>query len=299
VKLYIYNLLRPITKKIFFSINRFRLNRDGFALGYKESEVEIFYNHVIGKAYNNFLPSRYLGISNFNYQKILFTLYAANIYAKDKGVSIIDIAESYNHELKEDIKNKAISATKKKLANIWKTDDVAIFNVFNAVKFKQEVFESVPFLNAAVLDVGCSVGAASWLAAQYGAKSFAVSDMSGSALFLAEKMLLELGKDVKVFPITDQMIVPDYGEEYYDVVMCLHVFEHTEEPVKLAQSMLRSLRQGGTFVYTYYEATVADGINTANGKLLRNKALDFISSQIDINDKFSLNPYSIGKKNIG
>lgn len=287
----------PIGKWIFFSIFRNRLVRDGSALGIEKDDVICFYEQVLQKSYANFSADKYLRINQFTYDKVLFTLAAANVFAKSRGLDILDVANQYDHDLKYKIRKEADGASAGDLAKIWAKDSVALFNIFNAIKFNKGIFEAIPFEGRKVLDVGCSVGGASWLALRRGARAFTVSDMAGAALQVAGDLLrTNIGAQVNVVPIVDSADVPDYGRDEFDVAMCLHTFEHTQNPKGLATSILDALKPGGYFVYTFYHAPVANGINTINGRDCREETLLAIASRVNHLIKFKLDPYMIGVK---
>jgi len=291
------NHFLPFAKQAFFLIFRDRLIRDGVSLGIAKEDVICFYENVLEKAYSHFSAEKYLRIDQFTYDKVFFTLAAANVFAKRRGISALDVAKQYDHDLKFKIRNEADGVTEEDLAKIWAQDGVAIFNIFNAIKFYKNIFDAIPFVGRSVLDVGSSVGGASWLAWRRGANAFTVSDMAGAALDTAGDVLRTYsGASVSVVPIVSSTDVPDFGRERFDVAMCLHTFEHTQDPTKLVMSILDALKPGGHFVYTYYHAPVANGINTIKGRDCREEALAAIKSRISHIDGFNLDPYAIGIK---
>lgn len=284
-------------KAVFFGIYKERLIRDAMSLGIAADVVIAFYNLVLQKSYIHFSPAKYLKLNQFTYDKIFFTLAAAHVFAKKRGLSIIDVADKYTHELKFQIRNEADGVSDATLPKIWAKDSVAIFNIFNAIKFSSNIFDATPFLGKNVLDVGCSVGGASWLAWRRGANAFTLSDMAGAALDTAGDTIREYcGGNVSLVPIVNSSDVPDFGKNRFDVAMCLHTFEHTQDPVRLALAILDSLKPNGHFLYTYYYAPIANGINTVKGRDHRSEALNLIKSKLVDVDGFDLNPYSIGKK---
>lgn len=284
----------PISMYIFFNIFRDRLVRDGHGLGISQEDVICFYEEVIKKSYANFSIDKYLQINQFTYDKIMFSMAAANVFAKRRRLGILDVVSHYDHDLKYIIRKEADGVSEGDLAMIWAKDSVALFNIFNAIKFNKGIFEAIPFLGHKVLDVGCSVGGASWLAWRRGANAFTLSDMAGAALETAGDLLqVYTGTQVNVVPIVNSMDVPDYGRSQFDVAMCLHTFEHTQDPKGLATSILDSLKPGGYFVYTYYHAPVANGINTIKGRDCREETLSIIALRGLNLDGFKLDPYNI------
>lgn len=291
------NFASSLSKHAFFSIFRQRLVRDGQSLGISEQDVICFYESVLEKSYAHFSADKYLRIDQFTYDKVFFTLAAANVFAKRRGLGVLDVAHQYDHDLKFKVRNEADGVSEADLAKIWAQDGVALFNIFNAIKFNKDIFEATPFVGRKVLDVGCSVGGASWLAWRRGANAFTVCDMAGAALETAGDVLQTYsGTPVKVVPIVNSSDVPDFGRAQFDVAMCLHTFEHTQDPKGLATSMLDALKPGGHFVYTYYHAPVANGINTIKGRDCREEALAAIDARVAHIDGFNLDPYRIGIK---
>jgi 2-polyprenyl-3-methyl-5-hydroxy-6-metoxy-1,4-benzoquinol methylase len=284
-------------KYVFFSIFEERLVRDGKSIGITKDDVVRFYEMVLEKAYSNFSADKWLRVDQFTYDKVFFTLAAAKVFAACRGVTVLDVAMDYDHDLKYEIRKKAEGVAESDLAKIWAQDEVAIFNIFNAIKFNKNIFEAIPFVGRKVLDVGCSVGAASWLAWRRGANGFTVSDMAGGALETAGDVLRSYsGASVAVIPIENSTDVPEFGREVFDVALCLHTFEHTQDPKGLATSILDSIKSGGYFVFTYYNAPVANGINTVKGRDCRQVALDAIQARCSLVDGFNLDPYCIGIK---
>jgi 2-polyprenyl-3-methyl-5-hydroxy-6-metoxy-1,4-benzoquinol methylase len=287
----------PLVKHAFFSIFKGRLVRDGQSLGIAQEDVIRFYEQVLEKSYANFSADKYLRVDQFTYDKVFFTLAAAHVFAKRRGISVLDVAKGYDHDLKFKIRNEADGVSETDLTKIWAQDGVALFNIFNAIKFNKGFFEATPFVGRKVLDVGCSVGGASWLAWRRGANAFTVSDMAGAALDTAGDVLRTYsGTDVEVVPIVNSSDVPDFGRQEFDVALCLHTFEHTQDPTGLVTSILDALKPGGHFVYTYYHAPVANGINTLKGRDCREEALSAIKARVSHMDGFNLDPYSIGIK---
>jgi 2-polyprenyl-3-methyl-5-hydroxy-6-metoxy-1,4-benzoquinol methylase len=287
----------PISNYIFFKIFGNRLMHDGHAMGISQDDVILFYEQVLKKSYANFSANKYLRVDEFTYDKILFTLAAANVFAKPRGLGILDVADQYDHDLKYIIRKEAEGVSEGDLAKIWAKDSVALFNIFNAIKFDKRIFDATTLLGRKVLDVGCSVGAASWLAWRRGANAFTVSDMAGAALETAGDLLRAYtGTKVEVVPIVSSADVPDYGRAQFDVALCLHTFEHTQDPTGLASSILDALKPGGLFVYTYYRAPVANGINTIKGRDYREEALSAIASRVVNLNGFKLDPFQIGVK---
>jgi 2-polyprenyl-3-methyl-5-hydroxy-6-metoxy-1,4-benzoquinol methylase len=281
----------------FFYLYKKRLIRDSITTGLNNNEVVEFYNKVIAKAYSKFSAEKYIFPDNFTYDKILFSIVSADTFAKTRGLSAIDVINQYDHSLKYQIRDQADRADESGLARIWGQESVAIFNIFNSIKFSREIFDAVSFLGATVLDVGCSVGGASWLAWRRGARGFAISDMEGAALRTAYDTLSRYsGCKVNVIPINQSSDVPNYGKEVFDIALCLHTFEHTQDPVGLAEAILDSLKPGGLFIYTYYNAPVAGGINTTSGRDNRSHALARIDARVFHKDGFNLDPYRIGLK---
>ena len=252
---------------------------------------------MLEKSYSNFTEDKYLRIDQFTYDKVFFTLAAAYVFAKRRFISILDVARDYDHDLKYKIRKSSDGATEADLAKIWAQDDVAIFNVFNAIKFNKDIFDAIPFVGSKILDVGCSVGGASWLAWRRGARSFTVSDMVGAALDTAGDLLQAYsGCNVDVVPIVNSTDVPDFGCEVFDVALCLHVFEHTQDPTGLAMRILDAVKPGGYFLYTYFHAPVANGINTIKGRDCRQETQAAIKLRVSFVDRFNLDPYCIGIK---
>ena len=296
IKHNIYKTFSPSTKIIFNSLYLNNLIKDCESLGIHSDLSKYFYKKAFEKSYLHHSPLAFLPYNHFNYSKILFNIVAAKSYSELYDCSLIDIVKEYNHNLKYLIRDNVKSKSVDELFKEWGGKNVSLFNIFNFIKFKKKVMLSVPWLNAFVLDVGSSVGGASWLAYRFGANKFTLSDIKGSPLEVAQYTMKKFAKNSFDVPINSFDSVEGYGEKIHDIAMCLHVFEHTIKPQELAKSIIDSLKPGGYFLFSYYKATVGDGINTTEAILKRDETLKYINSRISFNHSFNLNPISIGIK---
>ena len=290
--------MAPLNAFIFFKFYKKKIIILSKSLNINEKEGIYFYNKVFWKFYTYFSPDKFLIDKEFSFIKISFSLYAAKILSLKTNQSIKEIIDSSSAELKHIIKDSAVNVNLIDLKKVWANRNVTLFNIFNTIKFSKQIFNELPLLNASVLDVGSSVGTASWISAMNGAKEFGICDIDGDPLNLAEDILKSLEKKVIKYPISDQFVVPEFKKNTYDIALCLHVYEHTEVPLDLTNKIIDSLKPGGYFVYTYYEASVADGINTQNALINRHKVLKHLKNKLFHLKEFNLNPYNIAIKKV-
>ncbi len=58
---------------------------------------------------------------------------------------MLAVAHQYDHDLKFKVRNEADGVSEVDLAKIWAQDGVALFNIFNAIKFNKDIFDATPF----------------------------------------------------------------------------------------------------------------------------------------------------------
>ena len=247
------------------------------------------------KSYKRFNPIRYLPGNNFQKLKILYGFLALESLSQLTNKSIKKLCEEYTWELKDEIRNQALGLKLNELSKSWGKENVALWNSMNTIKFQSRIFNSIPLFRADVLDFGCSIGGASFLASTYNTKSHTVTDVPGFALDVAERSLQNLGVSVEKVPILNPADPPIYSKKF-DVIFCIHVFEHTYDPIKTCKNLLNSLKSGGTFIYTYYKASAPDGYNTVEGLEKRDEVLNLILQKTYPTSISNLKPYSIVKK---
>lgn len=270
-----------------------KLASRGKALGITENEIRYFYDETLRKTYSHFSSEKFLTPNQFTFDKVQFTLASAFVYGKSRNLSIGQVVDSYSYDLKYEIRAQADGVKEDGLPVIWAQDTVALFNILNAVKFSKNIFEEFSFSEKSVLDVGCSVGAASWFALSKGAKRFLVSDIDGAPLDDALNVLSYFGASkVDSVPIKVASDVPCYGDSEFDICLYLHVLEQTEDPLGLSRAMWKALKPGGALVYTYYYAPIAGGINTTAGRDNSDETLEYLRSVGSHSKKYDLNPYS-------
>lgn len=93
------------------------------------------------------------------------------------------------------------------------------------------------------LDIGCGVGFACEVLAARGYEVHGV-DISERALDRA-RTRVPTGR----FRASDETGRLDYGDGFFDLVICLGVLEHIPEPQRVVQETYRVLRPGGTAIF--------------------------------------------------
>ena len=248
------------------------------------------------KSYSRFSPIHYLPANEFQSLKVLYNFISLNALSEISGESILDLAKEYNWKLKFKIRDQAIGLKLNTLSKAWGQKNVALFNCFNTIKFKEKVFKNIPLYGANVLDFGCSIGCASFLSSNYGTFGHSISDVPGYPLEVAERSLINCGLKVNKIPIEDPSSPPEYEKNEFDIVYCLHTLEHTTNPIKTSQNILKSLKTGGYLIYTYYKASAPDGINTKEALEHRAETLKLLK-QSTISTKInSLKPFIVSIK---
>jgi len=248
------------------------------------------------KSYSRFSPINYLPNSEFNSLKILYNYLSLSALSEISNKSIHELCAEYKWEMKFKIRDQALGLKLNDLSNSWGKENVALFNCFNTIKFKEKVFKNIPLYGAKVLDFGSSIGCASFLASNYGTIKHTISDVPGYPLDVAEKALTNCGLDVIKRPINNPISPPTYEKNEFDVIYCLHTLEHTTSPIKTCENILNSLKKGGYLIYTFYKASAPDGINTVEALEQREETLKLLKdncSQTNINN---LKPFIVGIK---
>ena len=254
--------------------------------------VKLFF----AKSYSRFSPINYLPNSEFNSLKILYNFLSLCALSELSNKTINQLSEEYKWEMKFKIRDQALGLKLNELSNAWGKENVALFNCFNTIKFKQKVFKKIPLYGAKVLDFGCSIGCASFLASNYGTIKHTISDVPGYPLDVAEKALKNCGLDVVKRPINNPLSPPNYEKNEFDVIYCLHTLEHTTTPIKTCESILNSLKRGGYLIYTYYKASAPDGINTIEALEQREETLKLLRDNCTRTNIDSLKPFVVGIK---
>ena len=255
-----------------------------------------FVKFAFTKSYSRFSPIHYLPGNNFQRLKVLYNLLSLISLSKLTNKSIEDLISEYTWDLKYKIRDQAIGLKLNDLSASWGKENVALFNCFNTIKFKEKVFKTIPLYKAKVLDFGSSIGCASFLASSYGTLSHTISDVPGFPLNVAEEALSNCGLRVKKVPIDNPESPPEYEKGEFDVIYCLHTLEHTTNPIKTCENLLNSLRTGGQIIYTFYEASAPDGINTPEALFMRKETLDLLAKNTKKTKIDKLNPYIVAIK---
>lgn len=96
-----------------------------------------------------------------------------------------------------------------------------------------------------VLEVGCSMGGASFLLADRGFTVFA-SDISKYALEKAKKLAKLLGKNISFYTFDVQKDIPI--REKFDIICAFEVIEHLEKPEAAIKNMRSKLKTNGVLI---------------------------------------------------
>ena len=281
-----------------FSYHLYKNNYKKYLSHYKISkqEYEKFLKICFAKSYCRFSPVNYIPANNFQCLKILYNYLSLNALSEITNKSISDLSEEYNWEMKFKIRDQAIGLKLKDLSKSWGKENVALFNCFNTIKFKEKVFKNIPLYGARMLDFGCSVGCASFLASVYGTKSHTLSDVPGYPINVAEKTLSNCGLSVTKVPIDNPLSPPEYEDNAFDIVYCLHTLEHTTDPLKTCENILNSLKRGGYIIYTYYKDSKPDGINTSEALEFRQETLNLLEKSTQGTKINDLKPFKVAIK---
>ena len=289
---FIKELISKITYRIYKSnYKKFLVNNPVSKKQYND-----FLKNSFFKSYKRFNPIRYLPGNEFQRLKVLYNFLAIESLSELTGKSIQDLSNEYYWDLKEKVRSQALGLKRKELSKAWGKENVALWNSFNTIKFQSRIFNNICFFGAEVLDYGCSVGCASFLASTFNTKSHTVSDVPGYALDVAERSLKKLGIKTNKIPIEDPALPTVYEENKFDIIFCLHVLEHTFDPVQTCKNLINALKPNGVILYTYYKASSPDGYNTVEGLEKRNEALRFLRSKTKTTKIKGLKPYEIAIK---
>ena len=261
-----------------------------------EKTHDYFVKFAFSKSYSRFSPIHYLPGNNFQRLKVLYNFLSLISLAKLTNKSIDGLISEYTWDLKYKIRDQAVGLKLNDLSEAWGKENVALFNCFNTIKFKEKVFKNVPLYRARVLDFGCSIGCASFLASSYGTLSHTISDVPGFPLNVAEEALSSCGLRVKKVPIENPELPPEYEKGEFDIIYCLHTLEHTTDPIKTCKNLLNALRTGGHIIYTFYEASAPDGINTPEALHFRKETLNLLANETVTTKINNLNPYIVAIK---
>tara|TARA_Y100001978_G_C23634375_1_gene405063 strand:+ start:44 stop:913 length:870 start_codon:yes stop_codon:yes gene_type:complete len=281
-----------------FSHHLYKKNFNKYLYHFKinKSEYYSILKSSFEKSYSRFSPIHYLPANEFQSLKILYNFISLNALSEISEESITELVKEYNWKLKFKIRDQAIGLKLNDLSNAWGQKNVALFNCFNTIKFKEKVFKNIPLYGSNVLDFGCSIGCASFLSSNYGTFSHTISDVPGYPLDVAERSLKNCGLYVNKIPITDPSHPPEYEKDEFDVIYCLHTLEHTTNPIKTCKNILNSLKVGGYIIYTYYKASAPDGINTKEALEHRAETLKLLEDNTIATKIKSLNPFIVSVK---
>jgi SAM-dependent methyltransferase len=95
-----------------------------------------------------------------------------------------------------------------------------------------------------VLDFGCGVGTDSLFLANCGYE-VTLSDVDGQAFRFAQHRFKRRGIEANF--LISNSVAPAI-ENHYDVIVCFDVFEHVPDPLALARTLTRGLRDGGLLI---------------------------------------------------
>ena len=262
----------------------------------KKGEYKKLIKLFFKKSYSRFSPINYLPTSEFNSLKILYNYLSLSALSELSNRSIFELSEEYEWNMKFKIRDQALGLKLNDLSNAWGKENVALFNCFNTIKFKEKVFKNIPLYGAKILDFGCSIGCASFLASNYGTIKHTISDVPGFPLDVAEIALKNIGLDVIKKPIENPLSPPNYEKNQFDIIYCLHTLEHTTKPIETCENILKSLKKGGYLIYTYYKASAPDGINTVEALEQREETLKLLKDSCAQTKINNLKPFVVGIK---
>src|SRR3989344_4306219 len=106
-----------------------------------------------------------------------------------------------------------------------------------------EVLKLLKSTNGPILDVGCHSGTfTEKILKKINSRKVYGIDVSPSAISLAKKRL-PYGN----FQVADAVSLP-FKNNFFDLVVCLEVLEHVDDPVKVISEISRVLKKGGSAV---------------------------------------------------
>ena len=108
--------------------------------------------------------------------------------------------------------------------------------------------EPADFAGKDVVDAGCGNGRFSYWAAKYGAKSVLAFDASEEVVKVAKKNLKPFD-NVKTVAVDIRWVA---GKEMADIVMCIGVLHHLEDPEQVVKNLVGLLRPGGVLCIWVY-----------------------------------------------
>lgn len=98
-----------------------------------------------------------------------------------------------------------------------------------------------------VLDAGCGAGRFAEVAAKRGARLVAL-DLSSAVEATAETLVGYENVDV----VQASLLAPPFRDGAFDRAYCIGVVQHTPDPPRVIQNVVRCVRAGGSFAFTIY-----------------------------------------------
>lgn len=120
------------------------------------------------------------------------------------------------------------------------------------MQFKKWIYPLMPkdFKNKSVLDAGCGTGRNSFWPLKYGVKSITAIDYDKKTVAIAKKNLAQF-KNAKTLY---QSVYNMPYKEKFDIVFCIGVIHHLENPKLAIEKLIRATKKGGkvlVWVYGY------------------------------------------------
>lgn len=118
------------------------------------------------------------------------------------------------------------------------------------IQFKRWIYPLLPkdFKNKSVLDAGCGTGRNTYWALRYGSKSIIALDYDEKTLNVTKKNLAEFKNAKTVY----KSIYNISYKESFDIVFCIGVLHHLENPRLAIEKLVKATKKGGKILIWVY-----------------------------------------------
>ena len=130
------------------------------------------------------------------------------------------------------------------------------WNKYNAIDSNYELqfrkwinpLKSEDFKNKRVLDAGCGMGRNSYWSLKYGAKELVAFDFDERSVSVAKKTLSCFNNASVEF----KSIYKILWQDEFDIVFCIGVIHHLENPKKAINNLIKAIKPGGKILIWVY-----------------------------------------------